>query len=103
MWDILEVTHEGTNDVKRARKHTLIQEYELFRMQKGKTISDVQKCFSHIVNHLISLGKSFDKEELNIKIIKCLDRSWQPKVTAISKSKDLTSMISASLFGMSLK
>ena len=32
MWDILEVTHEGTTDVKRARKHALIQEYELFRM-----------------------------------------------------------------------
>jgi len=27
MWDILEVTHEGTSDVKRARKHALIQEY----------------------------------------------------------------------------
>jgi len=25
MWDTLEVTHEGMNDVKRARKHTLIQ------------------------------------------------------------------------------
>jgi len=32
MWDILEVTHKGTNDVKRAKKHALIQEYELFRM-----------------------------------------------------------------------
>jgi len=29
MWDTLEVTHEGTNDVKRARKHALIQEYEV--------------------------------------------------------------------------
>jgi len=47
----------------------------------------------------MSLGKMFEKEELNIKILKCLDRSWQPKVTAISKSKDLTSMIIASLFG----
>jgi len=60
-WDILKVTHEGSNVVKRARKHALIQEYELFRMQKGETISDVQKRFSHIVNHLMSLGKSFDK------------------------------------------
>jgi len=51
--------------------------------RKGERISDVQKSFSHIVNHLMSLGKSFDKEELNIKILKCLDRSWQPKVTAI--------------------
>jgi len=33
MWEILEVTHEGTNDVNRARKHILIQKYELFRMQ----------------------------------------------------------------------
>jgi len=24
MWDTLEVTREGTNNVKRARKHTLI-------------------------------------------------------------------------------
>ena len=100
MWDFLEVTHEGTNDVKRARKHALIQKYELFRMQKGEIICDVQKRFSHIVNHLMSLGKTVDKEELNIKILKCLDKTWQPKVTAISESKDLTSMIVASLFGL---
>jgi len=27
MWDVLEVTHEGTCDVKRDRENTLIQEY----------------------------------------------------------------------------
>jgi len=48
MWDILEVTHEGTTNVKRARKHALIQ-----------ACSDVQRRFSHIVNHLMSLGKTF--------------------------------------------
>jgi len=46
----------------------------------------------------MSLGKSFDKEKLNIKILKCLNRTWQPKVTTISDSKDLTSMTLASLF-----
>ena len=71
MWDTLEVTHEGTNDVKRARKHTLIQKYEMFRMLKGESIAEVQKRFTHIINHLTSLGKTFDKEELNIKILKC--------------------------------
>ncbi|XP_068504663.1 uncharacterized protein [Phaseolus vulgaris] len=99
MWDILEVTHEGTNDVKRARKHALIQEYEIFRMQKGKSICEVQKRFSHIVNHLMSLGMKFDEKELNIKVLKCLDRTWQPKVTTILESKDLTSMTVAYLFG----
>jgi len=52
MWDVLEVTHEGTNKVKRARKYALIQEYELFKMQKGESIAEVQKRFTHIVNHL---------------------------------------------------
>ena len=98
MWDTLEVTHEGTNDVKRARKHTLILEYEMFRMLKGESIAEVQKRFTHIVNHLMSLGKVFDKEKLNIKILKCLDRSSQPKVTAIYESKDLTSLTTTSLF-----
>ena len=79
----------------RDRKHTLIQEYEMFRMLKGETIVEVQKRFTHI----ISLDKTFEKEELNIKILKYLDRSWQPKVTAISESKDLTSLSMASLFG----
>ena len=53
----------------------------------------------HIVNHLLALGKTFDKEELNIKILKNLNRTWQPKVTAISESRDLTSMNIATLFG----
>ena len=78
MWEVLKVTHEGTNDVKRVRKHALIQEYELFKMKQGESLEDVQKRFTHIVNHLIDLGKEFDKEELNIKVLKCLDRSWQP-------------------------
>jgi len=99
MWDVLEVTHEGTNEVKRVRKNTLIQEYEMFRMKSRESICDVQKRFTHIVNHLLALDKTFDKEGLNTKILKSLNRTWQPKVTAISKSRDLTSMNIATLFG----
>jgi len=75
IWEILEVTHEGLDDVKGARKHSFIQEYELFRMQPEESIADVQKRFTHIVNHLTELGKVFDKEELNIMVLKCLDKS----------------------------
>ena len=47
----------------------------------------------------MGLGKEIDKEELNIKVLKCLDRNWQPKVTAISKSKDLSIITTTALFG----
>jgi len=45
------------------------------------------------------LGKEFDKEELNIKVLKCLDRSWQPKVTTISETRDLSTLTTTALFG----
>ena len=32
-------------------------------------------------------------------MLKCLDRNWQPKVTAISESKDLSIITTAALFG----
>nr|KYP31843.1 Retrovirus-related Pol polyprotein from transposon TNT 1-94 [Cajanus cajan] len=99
MWDTLQVTHEGTSDVKRSRKHTLIREYELFRMQNGESISCFQKRFPHLINHLVDLGRKFEKEELNLKVLQCLDRTWKAKVTAIEESKDLTSLTLATFFG----
>ena len=68
-------------------------------MKQGESIADVQKRFTHIVNHLLGLGKEFDKEELNIKVLKCLDRSWQLKVTAISETRDLSTFTTTTLFG----
>ena len=59
MWDTLQLTHEGTTDVKRSRVNTLTHEYELFRMNPNENIHSMQKRFTHIVNHLASLGKSF--------------------------------------------
>ena len=43
----------------------------------------MQKRFTHIVNHLTSLGKTFDTNELNMKILKSLNKTWQPKATTI--------------------
>jgi len=99
MWDVLEVTHEGTNDVKRARMHALIQEYGLFKMKQEELIVEVQKRFTYIVNHLVDLEKEFDKEEINIKVLKGLDRSWQPKVTAMLESRDPSIMTTTAVFG----
>nr|KYP31053.1 hypothetical protein KK1_049138 [Cajanus cajan] len=74
MWDTLEVTHEGTNDVKRSRINTLAHEYELFRMNPNENIQDMQKGFTHIINHLASLGKLFSNKDLINKVLTCLSR-----------------------------
>ena len=41
----------------------------------------------------------FEEEELNVKVLKSLNRTWQLKVTSILESKDLTSIIDTELFG----
>jgi len=74
MWDTLQVTHESTTDVKRSRINTPTHEYELFRMNQNDTIQDMQKRFTHIVNHLASLGKIFSNEDLIYKVLRCLSR-----------------------------
>ncbi|XP_050882935.1 uncharacterized protein LOC127086256 [Lathyrus oleraceus] len=99
IWDTLVETHEGTAEVKRSRLNTLSQEYELFRMQPGESILDLQKRFVHLTNHLKALGKTLSNDELNLKVLRSLTREWQPKVTAISEKKSLFTMTSATLFG----
>jgi len=55
--------------------------------------------FTHIINHLASLGKIFPNENLINKVLRCLSREWQPKVTTIIESRDLSNMSLATLFG----
>ncbi|GAV83409.1 LOW QUALITY PROTEIN: zf-CCHC domain-containing protein/UBN2 domain-containing protein, partial [Cephalotus follicularis] len=51
-----------------------------------------------IVNSLKNLGKNYFNQEL-VKKIKCLPRSWTPKVTAIEEAKDLTTLPLEQLLG----
>src|SRR3954463_752042 len=55
MWDALQVSHEGTNDVKLARINPLTQEFDLFYMEDGESIENMQKRFVHLKNRLNSL------------------------------------------------
>ena len=58
----MQLAHEGTLEVRRARKNSFIQQCETFQMHQGEKIVDIQKKFSHIVNHLKDLGKVFEEE-----------------------------------------
>ena len=51
------------------------------------------------MNHLLGLGKMFEYDELNIKILNCFTRTWEPNIIAIKESKDLALMSMEVLFG----
>jgi len=99
MWDALEILHEGTDDVKQSKINTLVQQYELFCMEDGETISSMQMRFTHIVNKLQNLGKTISNQDCTNKILRCMTKEWQPKVTAIKEAQNLNALSMITLFG----
>lgn len=84
--DTFQVNHEGTTKEKRERMNTLSHKYELFRMKPRENIYDMQKKFIHIMNHMRTLEKVFQSEDLFVKFLRFLNYSCQPKVTSIFKT-----------------
>ncbi|GAV79547.1 DUF4219 domain-containing protein/UBN2 domain-containing protein, partial [Cephalotus follicularis] len=64
-----------------------------------ESISDMFTRFTTIVNSLKNLGKNYSNQELVRKILRCLPRSWTPKVTAIKEAKDLSTLPLEQLLG----
>ncbi|GAV76871.1 LOW QUALITY PROTEIN: zf-CCHC domain-containing protein/UBN2 domain-containing protein, partial [Cephalotus follicularis] len=52
-----------------------------------------------IINALKGLGKVYTNHELVSKILRCLPKSWEPKVTAIKEAKDLSTLPLEDLLG----
>jgi len=99
MWDALETLHERTDDVKQSKINTLVHQYEFVRMEEGESISSMQMRFIHIVNKLQNLGKDISNQDFTNKILRCMTREWQPKVTAIKESQNLNVLSMITLFG----
>ncbi|VFQ78801.1 unnamed protein product [Cuscuta campestris] len=86
MWDKLEVTYEGTDQVREAKIDFLTQEYEMFRMKEHENIDDMFDHFSKIVNDLHALKKTYTDRDLVRKILRSLTSEWRSKADAIYES-----------------
>ena len=99
IWDRLEVTHEGTNQVKESKINMLVHNYELFKMELVESITQMFTRFTDIINGLKSLGKEYTNSELVRKILRSLSRTWEAKVTTIQEAKDLNTLPLEELLG----
>ena len=99
MWEALEVAHEGTSGIKENRINTLITEFDLLRMKEGESIADFELRYTHLINQLAALGKSYEQKTQVRKILNILSKEWEAKVTAIEEAKGESMQSVASLFG----
>ena len=56
VWRILEITHEGTNQVKYYKVRILVNNYEMFKMKPNESIIETFTRFIDVVNGLEGLG-----------------------------------------------
>ncbi|GKU99723.1 hypothetical protein SLEP1_g12527 [Rubroshorea leprosula] len=99
MWDMLEVTHEGTSQVKESKINRLIYMYELFKMKPKESIQDMYTRLNDIVTNLKALGKVYPSQEVMRKVLRSLPKNWEPKKTAIEEFKDLNTLKLEDLIG----
>ena len=99
IWHTLEITHEGTSKVKDSKINFLMYDFESFHMKQSETIGDIYTHFTDVINGLKALGKNFLDFELVNKILRSLNKNWDPKVTVIQETKDLNNFSLEELFG----
>ncbi|GAV87447.1 LOW QUALITY PROTEIN: DUF4219 domain-containing protein/UBN2 domain-containing protein, partial [Cephalotus follicularis] len=73
MWDRLEVTYKGTNQVKDTKINILVR-YEMFSMKENENISSKFVRFTNIINSLQPLNKCYNNSEMVRKILRRFKR-----------------------------
>ncbi|VFQ76634.1 unnamed protein product [Cuscuta campestris] len=99
MWEKLEITYEGTDQIREAKIDQLTHEYEFFSMKKNKKKEDMFERFSNIINPLNFLGKVYTDWELVRKVLQSLTPKWHSKVDAIGEGRDFQTATYDSLRG----
>ena len=86
---ILEITHEGTNQVKDSKVRILVNDYEMFKMKPNESIVEMFTRFTVVENELEGLENRVSEEDKASKILRCLPSKWNSKTEAIKEAKNL--------------
>ena len=52
VWRVLEITNEGTSQVKDSKVRIIVNEYEMFKMKYNESIVEMFTRFTDVVNRL---------------------------------------------------
>ncbi|GKC26069.1 zf-CCHC domain-containing protein [Tanacetum coccineum] len=99
IWKSLLITHQGNNQVNDNKIDLLVQQYEQFVISEDESIDSAFARFNTIVTSLKALDEGYSSKNYVRKFLRALHPKWRAKVTAIEKSKDLTSLSLVELIG----
>lgn len=99
VWDHLQVTHEGTNAVKKSKLQMLTTKFEEFRMEENEQFINFYTKLQDIVNSRAALDNALSSEIIVGKILRSLPERFRAKVTTIEVVKDIDTIVVEELVG----
>ena len=91
--------HEGTKAVKISKLQQLTSRFESIRMSYDECFDEFYAKLNDIVNSTYNLGEIYDQPKIVRKILRSLTKDFRPKVTTITESKDVDSILLDELVG----
>ena len=98
-WNILQTMHEGTKAVKINKLQQLTSRFERIIMSDDEYFDEFCAKLNDIVNSTFNLGEVYDQSKIIRKILISLTEDFKLKVTAITKSKDVDTILVNELVG----
>ena len=98
-WNILQTVNKGTKAVKINKLQQLTSKFESIRMSDDEFFDEYYAKLNDNVNSAYNLGEIYDQPKIVRKILRSLTENFRPKVTAITESKDVDSILVDELIG----
>ena len=98
-WNILQTVHEGTKAVKINKLQQLTTKFESIKMSDNKSFDELYVKLNDIANFAYNLGEIYDQPKIVRKIFRSLTQDFRPKVTVITESRDVDSILVDELIG----
>jgi len=86
VWEILQVSFECTNNVKRTRLDMLASEFENLTMEAEESVDDFNGKLSSITQEAVVLGKTYKDKKMVKKFLRSLPDKFQSHKSAIDVS-----------------
>ena len=99
VWQILEMTYEGTKKVKDTKLQMLTTRFEELKMSENESFNSFYGKLNEVVIGKFNLGEKREDSKIVRKILQSLPESFRAKVIAIEESKDLDEIKIQELIG----
>ncbi|GAV90790.1 UBN2 domain-containing protein [Cephalotus follicularis] len=98
-WDTLQDEFQGSDRVRAIRLLNFRRDYENLKMKDNETVKDYVLRIMKLVNQMRIYGEKISDQKLMEKVLISLPDRFDPKVSTIEESKDLSTVTLNELIG----